>query len=35
MKKYEFEAVLEGAVRGGVIVRIPFDVESEFGKKRV
>ncbi|MCJ7623512.1 MAG: YdeI/OmpD-associated family protein [Anaerolineaceae bacterium] len=35
MKKYEFKAVLEGAERGGVFVRIPFEVEKEFGKKRV
>lgn len=30
-----FEAVIEGAVGGGAFIKIPFDVEKYFGKKRV
>lgn len=35
MKKYEFEAVIEAANRGGAYVRFPYDIKEEFGKGRV
>lgn len=35
MKKYEFEAVIEAANRGGAYVRFPYDIKEEFGKARV
>lgn len=34
-KKYSFRATIENAGGGGAFVRIPFDVEQAFGKKRV
>jgi hypothetical protein len=34
-EKREFRAVIESAGGGGAFVRIPFDVEKVFGKKRV
>ena len=34
-KKYTFAATITGAGGGGAFVRIPFDVEQAFGKKRV
>jgi hypothetical protein len=33
--KHNFRAVIESARGGGAYVRIPFDVEKVFGKKRV
>lgn len=33
--KFEFNATIENAGGGGAFVRIPFDVEQAFGKKRV
>lgn len=33
--KYSFKAIIENAGDGGAFVRIPFDVEQVFGKKRV
>lgn len=33
--KRSFRAVIEGADGGGAYVRVPFDVEQAFGKKRV
>lgn len=35
MKKYEFQAVIEDANRGGAYVRFPYDIKEEFGKGRV
>jgi hypothetical protein len=34
-KTYTFNAVIESEESGGTFVTIPFDVEQEFGKKRV
>ncbi len=34
-KKYEFEAVIEAANKGGAFVRFPYDIREEFGKGRV
>jgi hypothetical protein len=34
-EKFTFKAVIENPGGGGAFVRIPFDVEKEFGKKRV
>ena len=34
-KTHTFRAVLEAAGGGGMFVRVPFDVEAAFGKKRV
>ncbi len=34
-EKYTFRATIENAGDGGAFVRIPFDVEEAFGKKRV
>jgi hypothetical protein len=34
-KKYTFIATINGAGGGGAFVRVPFDVEQAFGKKRV
>jgi hypothetical protein len=34
-EKHTFRAVIENAGGGGAFVRIPFDVEQAFGKKRV
>lgn len=34
-QKYSFHAVIENAGDGGAYVRIPFDVEATFGRKRV
>jgi hypothetical protein len=34
-KKHSFKAKLEQGMGGGVFVRVPFDVEKAFGKKRV
>jgi hypothetical protein len=34
-KKQTFKAELEAGIGGGVFVRVPFDVETIFGKKRV
>ena len=34
-RKYQFTATIENAGGGGAFVRIPFDVEQAFGKKRV
>ena len=34
-QKYTFRAVIENAGDGGAFVRIPFDVEQTFGRKRV
>jgi hypothetical protein len=34
-KKYTFVATITGAGGGGAFVRVPFDVERVFGKKRV
>jgi len=34
-QKHTFKAVIENAGGGGAYVRIPFDVEQAFGKKRV
>jgi hypothetical protein len=34
-KVFTFKAVIENPGGGGAFVRIPFDVEKEFGKKRV
>ena len=34
-EKFKFSAVIEDAGGGGAYVRIPFDVEQAFGKKRV
>jgi uncharacterized protein YdeI (YjbR/CyaY-like superfamily) len=34
-QKIKFTAVLEDAGKGGAFVTIPFDVEKEYGKKRV
>jgi hypothetical protein len=34
-EKHTFRAVIENAGGGGAFVRIPFDVEQVFGKKRV
>ncbi len=34
-EKHTFKAVIENAGGGGAYVRIPFDVEQAFGKKRV
>ena len=34
-KKHTFKAKLEAGLGGGVFVRVPFDVEKVFGKKRV
>ncbi len=33
--RFEFSATIENAGGGGAFVRIPFDVEQAFGKKRV
>ncbi len=33
--KHTFRAIIESAGDGGAFVRIPFDVEEAFGKKRV
>jgi hypothetical protein len=33
--KHTFRAIIENAGGGGAFVRIPFDVEQAFGKKRV
>lgn len=33
--KYTFRAVIEDPTGGGAFVRVPFDVEQAFGKKRV
>jgi hypothetical protein len=33
--KHTFKAKLEAGIGGGVFVRVPFDVERAFGKKRV
>ncbi len=33
-KKYTFSAALQKSSTGGALVRIPFDVEKEFGAKR-
>ena len=35
MKKKEFTATIDDSGRGGAFVKIPFDVEKTFGKKRV
>jgi hypothetical protein len=32
---HEFKAIIENAGDGGAFVRVPFDVEAAFGKKRV
>lgn len=32
---YKFRAVIQDAGNGGAFVAVPFDVEKEFGKKRV
>jgi hypothetical protein len=34
-EKQQFKAVLENAGGGGAFVKVPFDVEKVFGKKRV
>jgi hypothetical protein len=34
-EKHTFKAIIENAGGGGAFVRIPFDVEQAFGKKRV
>lgn len=34
-KKYTFTATITGTGGGGAFVRVPFDVEKAFGKKRV
>ncbi len=34
-QKYSFVATIENAGGGGAFVRVPFDVEKAFGKKRV
>jgi hypothetical protein len=34
-KKHSFKAKLEEGIGGGAFVRVPFDVEKVFGKKRV
>jgi hypothetical protein len=34
-QKYSFKATIENAGGGGAFVRIPFDVEKTFGRKRV
>lgn len=34
-KKYEFEAKIEEANKGGAYVRFPYNVREEFGKGRV
>src|SRR5690242_10213073 len=34
-RKHTFTAVIENAGGGGAYVRIPFDVEQAFGRKRV
>lgn len=34
-KTYTFRAVIEDAGGGGAFVRVPFDVEAAFGRKRV
>jgi hypothetical protein len=34
-QKREFTAVIEDAGKGGAYVTVPFDVEKEYGKKRV
>jgi bifunctional DNA-binding transcriptional regulator/antitoxin component of YhaV-PrlF toxin-antitoxin module len=34
-KEYKFQAIIVDAGGGGAFVRIPFDVEEAFGKKRV
>ncbi len=34
-EKFEFDAMIENAGGGGAYVRIPFDVNAAFGKKRV
>jgi hypothetical protein len=34
-QKYVFTAIIENAGDGGAFVRIPFDVEQVFGRKRV
>lgn len=35
MKKYEFEAVIKKADRGGSYIEFPYNVEKEFGACRV
>jgi hypothetical protein len=34
-EKFTFKAVIEDAAGGGAFIKIPFDVEAAFGKKRV
>ena len=34
-QKFTFRAIIEDPGGGGAFVRIPFDVEKAFGKKRV
>jgi hypothetical protein len=34
-EKFTFKAIIEDAGGGGTFIKIPFDVESAFGKKRV
>jgi hypothetical protein len=34
-KKHTFRAVIDNPGRGGAFVRVPFDVEKVFGRKRV